>query len=124
MNYPALSMLPDGDTLNQQDDNPALEGQDTDGAYFITRPRYTRTPPRTFMFAYSDLSKADRDTLSDFFRTSAKGSSVAFNWTHPVTAEVINVRFSKGFKLETTRWGGGAGNLSRYKTNTISITEV
>lgn len=121
MNFPTLSMLPDGDSLQIEADNPAIEPQDTDGGYLITRPQYTRTPPRTFSFMYSDLGQADRDALDNFWN-QVKGSSVAFNWTDPTSGTVYNVRFDKGFKLQLQRWGVASNH--RYKTNTIVLVEV
>lgn len=123
MDYPTLSMLPDGDSLQTEWDNPAIDpsNSDTDGGYQITRPLYTRDPPRTWTFKYSDLGQADHDALETFWNT-VKGSSVAFNWRHPVSAELVNVRFSKDFKLQLLRVGIGTNH--RYQSNTISITEV
>jgi hypothetical protein len=122
MNFPTLSMKPDGDSLMVEIENPAISPPKTDGGYMFTRPLYTRSPPRTWTFAYSDLGQSDYLTMEDFFKNQAKGSSVAFTWVHPVTAENALVRFSKDFKLQMTRVGIGSNH--RYKTNTISLTEV
>lgn len=122
MDFPTLSQKPDGETFKVSIENPAIEPQNTDGGYLITRPKYTRAPPRTFMFQFSDISQDDRTTLDTFFSTQAKGSSVAFDWADPTSGTVYNVRFSKGFILEFDRTGYGSNH--RYDTNMISLTEV
>lgn len=119
--FPTLSMKPDGETLRIQLENPAIESEMMDGGYYITRPRYTRTPPRTFLFQFTDISEADKNTLMAFW-DGVKGSSYAFNWVNPTTGVTHNVRFSKGLTLEFIRVGIGTNH--RYNTSEISLTEV
>jgi hypothetical protein len=119
--FPTLSKHPDAESFKISVPNPSKDGQDTDGGYFITRPKYTRRPPRSFKFQYKDIGQADRVTLEAFW-DQVKGSSVAFNWTDPTTNVLHNVRFGKGTTLEISRYGMGLNH--RYDTNEITLTEV
>ena len=121
LEFPNLSIKPDGETYKVKVPNPSKEGSDTDGGYFITRPKYTRKPPRSFSFVFKDLSQNDRDTLEAFW-DRVKGSSVAFNWREPTNGKLFNVRFGKGLELEFSRVGIGTNH--RYDTNEITLTEV
>lgn len=120
-NFPTLSLLPDGATYSVDQENPAMEGQDTDGGYWVTRRRYTRTPPKSFSFSFSHINATDVATLQNFWNTVG-GSSSAFNWINPVTGLTYNVRFGKGMKLEFKRTGYGSNHY--YDSSTITLTEV
>lgn len=121
LDFPTLSMKPDGESYRLSAPNPSKDGEQTDGGYWITRPRYTRKPPRSFSFKFVDISQADRDELLAFWE-DVKGSSVAFNWRDPTDDALYNVRFGKGFELEFSRTGHGTNH--RYDTNEIKLTEV
>lgn len=121
--FPTLSKKPDGESYKEETDNPSIDPEGTDGGYFITRPRYTRTPPTTFRFRFRDISLADKGILDTFWKTTVKGSSVGFNWTNPVTGTVHNVRFGKEMKkIEFERTGYGTNH--RFDTGEIILTEV
>lgn len=120
-NYPTLSALPDGATWQVSQENPAIEGNDTDGGYWVTRRRYTRTPPKSFSFSYADISHADMITLQNFWN-QVGGSSSGFNWVNPVDNVTYNVRFGKGMKLDFQRIGFGANH--RFSSSTITLTEI
>lgn len=119
--FPTLSIGPDGESYKVSVPNPAKEPQDTDGGYTLTRPKYTRRPARSFKFMFKDLSQDDRDALENFW-DRVKGSSVAFNWREPTNGKLYNVRFGKGQTLEFSRVGIGFNH--RYETNEITLTEV
>lgn len=122
LEFPTLSRLPDGEKFKLSSPNASKEGKDTDGGYWITRPRFTRRPPKSFKFSYTDISDDDKATLLDFWEDKAKGSSVAFNWTDPSTGLIHNVRFGKGVELEFDRTGYGP--INRWDTNELTVTEV
>jgi hypothetical protein len=122
VDFPTLSMRPDGLSFKVSIPNAAIESDETDGGYYSTRPRYTRRPPKTFRFKFTDIGQADRDVLDTFFSTTVKGSSLIFNFTDPTNGTVHQVRFSKGFQLEFVRTGVASNH--RYDTNEISLTEV
>jgi len=120
--FPTLSIGFDSTSYKVSRANPAYEGEDTDGGYVVgSRPRYTRSPPRTFTFKFVNVSHADRVTLEAFWET-VKGSSVIFQWRDPTTAVLHDVRFTKGMMLEFERTGYGTNH--RYDTGTVSMTEV
>lgn len=120
--FPTLSIDFDASSFEVEIDNPSVEPEKTDGGYLITRPRYTRTPPKTYKFKYVNISHADRLLLETFWNTTVKGSSVAFNWTEPTTSAVKNVRFGPGTKLTFNRIGFGTNH--RYETGEIRLVEV
>lgn len=122
LEFPNLSRKPDGETYGVSSPNPSKEGNDTDGGYWMTRPKYTRKPPRSFKFKFTDLSQADHDALLDFWETKAKGSSVAFLWRNPADKKQYNVRFGKGMSLTLDRTGYGP--INRYDSGEITLTEV
>jgi hypothetical protein len=72
------------------------------------------------------MRDADKSTLENFYM-SVFGSANAFDWTHPQTAEIINVRFDQSTKLKfsrTSRDSSGLGEHSYWQTDTIILTEV
>jgi hypothetical protein len=112
----------DGESYKASTPNPAIDDQQTDGGWWITRPKFTRAPSRSWKFKFTDISQADKDTLENFFRNTVKGSSVVFTWTDPSDNQVHSVRFGKGYNLEFTRTGYGP--INRYDTNEMTLTEV
>lgn len=119
MDYPTLSIKPDGDTYKIELSNPSYEVTQTDGEYNITRARYTRNPPTTIYFTYHAMTQADKVALESFWK-SVQGSSQAFNFTDPVDGTVYNVRFKQGFRLQFQRQGFTA----LWDTNEIVLEEV
>ena len=124
-NYPTLSVKADGESLEISHENPAFEGEKTDGGYWITRKKYTRTPPRTFTFDYQYVTNADRALLVAFWN-QVGGSSAAFNWVNPQDGLTYNVRFSQGYQLSFKRLIGGnaASNNHIWSISGMSLTEV
>lgn len=120
-NYPTLSIGYDASSFAHASENPA-HGSDTEGGYQVTRPRFTRTPRKTFRFTHVDITEADRVTLETFWNVR-KGSSESFTWTHPVTGASYTVRFALDMKtLEFTRTGYGTNH--RWDSSEIILTEV
>lgn len=62
-----------------------------EAGYAQTRAKST-TAPRQFAFQHDGVLSADRTTWLSFWE-ARKGGSEAFDFTHPVTAEVIPCRF-------------------------------
>ena len=52
------------------------------------------TARRTFKLAFKILTNTEIDAILAFY-IARKGSYESFTWTHPRTAEVVNVRFLK-----------------------------
>lgn len=104
--------------FTEETDNPAKETT-TDGGYTYTRPQYTRRPRKTWVIGFTNLTEEERVILSNFF-DQVKGGSNAFEWTHPVTKQIHNVRF-KGTIQFIYR---GAGTTYRWDTSNITLREV
>lgn len=119
--YPSSVRVLDALTFTEGHENPAIAEAKMEGGYVLSRPRFTRRPRRTFTFAYVDMTDTDKSTLATFWDT-IRGSSAAFDWTHPATAEVINCRFSADTKMKFSREGYGPTN--RWRTETLSLVEV
>ncbi len=120
-NFPTLSIGLDASTFQETSENTAVSGGDTEGGYVYTRARHTRRPRRSFMFSFTDISDNDKSTLQTFW-DDRQGGSGAFNWTHPVSSTVYNVRFDIEMELEFER--AGYGNNHRWNSSTITLKEV
>lgn len=57
------------------------------------RARFTRTL-KTFSFELI-LTNAEAASLRTFINTTSSGGAAEFNWTHPVTATVYELRFAE-----------------------------
>lgn len=70
----------------------SIVSEESEAGYAISRPRYTRNK-KAFSVTYNAIEYSVYETLNTFFEDSALGRSNFFNWTHPKTAVVYNVRF-------------------------------
>jgi len=120
-NFPILSKDFDASSFKERSENPVVASGDTEGGYVYTRPRHTRRPRKSFEFKFVDISEAERTDLTDFW-DDRRGGSGAFNWTHPITATVYNVRFDPEMVLEFER--SGYANNHRWDSSTIILKEV
>tara|TARA_R100001086_G_scaffold249921_1_gene191836 strand:- start:1295 stop:1663 length:369 start_codon:yes stop_codon:yes gene_type:complete len=119
--FPILSKDFDATSFSEKSENPVVTGGETEGGYQYTRPRFTRRPRKTFTFAYSDISEAERLILQNFWDARLGGSG-AFNWVHPVTGVTHNVRFGDQMELTFTRIGFGTNH--RWDSSEIILKEV
>jgi phage-related protein len=119
--FPILSNDFDAASFTEASENPSVAGGDTEGGYEISRARHTRRPRRTWTFRFGDITEAERVILQNFWDARFGGAG-AFNWTHPITAVVYNVRFEKQSTLEFSRTGYGTNH--RWDTGTITLKEV
>lgn len=87
MDFPTLSSCPQTITDQVIDDTIASQ---TEAGYRVTRPRFTRVKYVYGPVKYI-LSEEDMITLKEFDAT-VRGS-VIFNWNHPITGELKQVRF-------------------------------
>jgi len=72
----------------------------------ISRAKFTRSRG-TYTFKYNCLSNSDYCALTSFFRNTVKGQAEVFDWTHPITTEVLSVRFvnlGKARKISVVGW--------------------
>ena len=116
--FPTLSRTIDNKDFGQKMADPARIDTSENGTD-ITRPKYTRTPPKMWTFALRDMTNADKLTLETFVE-DVKGGSNAFNWTHPITAAVHVVRFTTLPEFVVV----GPGNSYRWDATDIEIKEV
>ena len=70
-----------------------------EAGYQQTRPRFTRDR-RIFECTYRVLSNVDKETLETFLETVRAGAD-SFDWTHPKTSIVYEVRFRKYPKFQS-----------------------
>lgn len=119
--FPVVHYL-DAATFSETQEDPAIQAAKMEGGYVLSRPRFTRRPRRMFSFNFDYMSDADKLTLQTFWNT-VYGSSNMFNWTHPGTGEVINVRFDSG--MQNIKYDRiGFGPTSYWKTGIVTLTEV
>jgi hypothetical protein len=116
--FPTLSKNQDSSYFKETANDPAIRKK-VESGYTVSRSRYTRKPARSFQTGFTMIDEADKALLQTFWGT-VSGGSVAFDWTHPVTAEIITVRFAKAFSYKYA----GAGNNNRWNVTDIALEEV
>lgn len=89
-----------------------------EGGYKTTRPRHTRGPLKTFKFGFSDLSNAEKETLMAFY--DAHSTHTIWQFTHPVSLTVYNVRFDTPIAPKYK----GRGGFHFWECPAIAISEV
>jgi hypothetical protein len=119
--YPNNINYLDATTFTSEQENVALPAAEMEGGYTITRPRFTRAARRTFSWQYREMRDADKAALESFWN-QVKGSSAMFQWTHPISGEVISCRFQDGMKLKFKRIG--FAHINVWDSETITIVEV
>ena len=115
--FPTLTRKVDVENFDETQEDPTMRSK-TDGGYLFTRPRTTRRPRKSFTIGLIDMPDADKVALQTFWDQVT--GSVAFNWTHPVSAEVFVVRLMKPIKFVQT----GPGNSHRWDATGIEMEEV
>lgn len=113
---PTLKEDSSGFSMEQAD--PAIKVK-AEGGYAMSRPRYTRTPPRKIMTKFTAIKESDRALLEAFWN-SKKGGSVIFTYTIPPTNEEINVRFGKSMKYKYK----GTGGTHLWDVENVELEEV
>jgi hypothetical protein len=116
--WPTLTRQPDVENWDEEQEDPGISTQ-MEGGYVVSRARYTRTPRKIFTFALIDAPNSDKVALQTFWDT-VKGSSDAFEFTHPISAVVYNVRFGEKPKYKIT----GPGTTYRWDITGIKLEEV
>jgi hypothetical protein len=89
--FPSLAKTPDRNNFKEG----YVEGntiRDEGEVYNATRPRSTRVRKK-FLFRYTLLTQADKDTLENFITNTVFLEAISFTWTHPQSAVVYTVRF-------------------------------
>lgn len=93
--FPTLSKVP-AYPLGEESEDAVIRSS-SEAGYQITRPRFTKVR-RKFEVKYEDCTQTDKNSLDTFYYTTLGNGSAIFQWTHPQTSEVINVRFAKPIK--------------------------
>jgi len=89
-----------------------------DGGYVLTRPRHTRKPRRTFKTGFTGISQANFNTFLTFWEEH--GTYKAFNYTVPISGEIVNVRLQK----KPTWAYKGIGQTFLWDIDEIYLEEV
>lgn len=88
MDFPILTSCPQSCPEQVVDDTISSQSE---AGYKVTRPRFTRV-----FYVYGPvnyvMNSEDKEALQ-LFDAIVRGSTI-FNWTHPITGEVKQVRFS------------------------------
>jgi len=95
--FPTLSINPDAENWEE---GPAIDptlSSEFESGHLITRPRTTVTP-WSWSFTYRFMSNADKVTLKNFEKNTAKYRAVEFNWTNPIDGLTYVVKFAENLK--------------------------
>jgi len=101
-----------------EQEDPAMRTE-MEGGYVYSRPRFTRTPRKTFTTGFTNLSNDEKNTLEAFWNT-VKGGSEIFQWTDPVENVVVEVRFTAPIQFN---YAGYEGN-HRWDCSSIVLEQV
>lgn len=80
-----------------------------------TRPRFTRNRS-TFEVTWNNMPQDEKELFEEFYKTTTKNGSKAFNWTHPASSTNYEVVFSEVPSMEL--------KLLKYWTVSMKIQEV
>lgn len=117
-NFPTISgpSLPVGEKYP----DPAIRSQ-AEGGYEMTRPRFTRVPGE-WELSWPAMTDSDYQTLMTFYRETAIGGSVYFNWTCATDGTAKVVRFGGEPKAEVIAWT--TAGTPKYWSVGVSLKEV
>ena len=113
-----LAGLEDSKHFTEKQADPAMK-QEVDGGYTITRPRYTRTPRKTWTTGFTDLTTTQKDSFVSFWNTY-KGGSNSFTYLNPADAQTYTVRFMGQPNIKYT----GMASLRRWDITGITLEQV
>jgi len=88
--FPTLSINPVHPIEEGGEDNVIRTPMEA--GYEKTRLRFTRAR-RNWKIEYKSMLNSDKEILYDFERQARNGVIDTFNWTHPTSGTVYNVRF-------------------------------
>ena len=113
-----LAGLEDSKHFTESSADPSMR-QDVEGGYAITRPRYTRTPRKTWTTGFTDLTTVEKDEFLAFWE-SKKGSADSFTYENPADTVTYTVRFNGPATIKYT----GMGPLRRWDITGINLEQV
>ena len=112
--FPTLVEGQDSAQYEVESEDPTIRTE-MEGGYVLSRARHTRIPRKTYKTGFTHIGTADKALLDTFYDVTVKGGSSVFNWTDPVTLNVIIVRFVGKLTFKYV----GAGTNKRWN---VAIT--
>ncbi len=90
-----------------------------EGGYVSTRPRYTRTPRKTWTTGFTHVTEAEKEALVSFWN-ARRGGSASFTWDDPITSVEYTVRFVGAPSINYV----GKGSLYLWDITNITLEQV
>ena len=113
-----LAGLEDSKYFSESSNDPA-QRVEVDGGYTLTRPRYTRTPRKTWTTGFTDLTDTEKNEFQTFW-DQKRGGSDQFTYLNPANSVTYTVRFAGQPKIKYT----GMGPLRRWDISNITLEQV
>lgn len=113
-----LAGLEDSKYFEQEVADPA-QRTEVDGGYTLTRPRYTRTPRKSWKTGFTDLTDTEKAEFDAFWDTQ-RGGSNSFTYLNPADAVTYTVRFVGTPRIKYS----GMGPLRRWDITNIKLEQI
>lgn len=108
----------DSKYMEEKPNDPAIR-KEMEGGFVVSRPRFTRAPTTVITTGFTDISNADKVRLMNFY-ASMGGGSASFSYTHPVSNDLLTVRFAEA---PAPKYAGMGGN-HRWDVPNIKLETV
>jgi len=118
--YPSIAIAPDSFVEIPRAYQVVRTGYEA--GYAQTRAKST-TAPRAFQFLHQGVPAADRTTWLAFW-DARKGGAEAFDFTHPITAEVVSCRFKHDASNPPPVKLLGSVGTAHYNIGPIEVEEA
>jgi len=102
-------------------EDPSIDFE-AEGGWIMSRARFTKRPARTFTLGFTDVTDTRKTSMVDLYNDTRGSADIITNWEHPVTREVIDVRFKKG-SIPSYKYKG-YGGTHRWDIGEIILEEV
>lgn len=110
----------DAATFTEEYEDVAIKPGEMEGGYTLSRPRFTRAPRRTWTFKFVEMRDADKEALANHWK-AVKGRSNMFQWRHPISGEIVQVRYGE-MTMRFSRTGFGPLNV--WQSDVIVLNEI
>lgn len=114
----ALAGLEDSKHFNVSQADPAKK-QTVEGGYTVSRPRYTRSPRKTWSTGFTDLTTAQANSFTAFWDAKYGGAD-SFTYLNPADSQTYTVRFMGQPKIKYV----GMAALRRWDITGIALEQV
>lgn len=123
MPFPGLTSLgftakEDSKYFTETQTDPTIRGE-YEGGFVVTRPRFTRVPPRVITTGFSDLTDTQKQLLFTYYE-NMRGGAISFTYNHPVTNAAMTVRFREPFTAKYV----GVGTTYRWDVADIKLEQI